>query len=287
MAENFKLGSQIILELEKKFISKHRQDPEKLITPPEKIVKTEFNQNPDGSWAKTQFEEKNNQKRPTKILKEEEAEIKKKITYLFNIAAAADLKILNINNQINDKKEQIITTITDAIGTGVSMVSGSFDDVYGTGVSVGSGNTGYKDRGYVHEYPNITVYSAETPFLPELDLPLTLPRIGIGDSTVIISDDLDSPISGFTTDAILVDLTPPPFPPYPDGTPFFNEVVVLANEIEALRNQRDSININALNKIKREKTIEEMNLWSWNKADDNIKTRTADITTAINSINIL
>jgi hypothetical protein len=282
-----------LLTLEYDYISKYNSDPDNLITPDTNIITTEFNQNDDSTWSKVEYETKNPNELPSTVISKEVSNREQMISDLKEVAKPLDIELKNINDQINSKKSQIISTITSAVSAGCSSIQYGITlvppfitllsdaaDVNGTGVAIGVGVTVRGDVAAIGVYTNIENYSANS-FSPIGIENLSSSNLGDGYETLV----LDNEGSIISTSYSEIDINPI-FPPPNQSTciSYYNTITNLANEIEALRSQRDSINLVELNLIKEEKSGQEVRRWGFNCRDASIEQRKSKISTSIGTI---
>ena len=262
-----------------------KTDPEGLVPLDDVIVNSEFEQLNDGTWAKTQYEDKNPVEKPSTIFANELEKTANLIDSYKTSVAPVDKKLVEICGQINAKKLEIIDTIYGAVSFGCSFLTNfggidNFDDVYGTGTDVGYGFTALADNAYYHGYGNLNNYSTFNPFDPEVNVKLTNSNLGSGDRTYITvndtSEELGS-ITGIGTSSITRFVIDPTPPLGPDCTSQYNTVISLCGEIDALRSTLTGIILTDVNAIKGEKTSEEIKYWGIRKDNVAVEDRQTEI----------
>lgn len=279
-------GEEAIISLdgEYDYISKYNLDPEKLIIPPKKITKTTFSQDSKtGKWSKTEIEQINPNTLPSDIRKKEVNDRNKLIKDLTEQAKELDDKLITINTQINNKKSLIISTLASAVSGGCSFTPGGASNVNGTGIAVGIGSTVITDTANIKVYPKIKNYNATSPFESKDVEGLNSSNSGTGYKTVIGNNDGAS----LTTTYKTIDpnpIFPLLIPPTANCQNLYDKVTTLANEINSLRSQRDSIDLVNLNEIKDEKTGQEVRRWGLAAGDESIANRKNKIRNSQNSI---
>jgi hypothetical protein len=279
-------GEEAIISLdgEYDYITRYNLDPENLITPPKKITKTTFSQDKKtGRWTKTEREETNPNTLPSDIRKKEVDSRNKLIKDLTEQAKELDDKLISINTQINNKKSLIISTLTSAVSGGCSFTPGGASNINGTGVAVGIGSTVISDTANIKVYPKIKNYNATSPFESKDVEGLNSSNSGTGYKTVIGNNDGTSLTSTYNT----IDpnpLFPPIIPPTANCQNLYDKITTLANEINSLRSQRDSVDLVNLNEIKDEKTGQEVRRWGLAAGDESIANRKNKIRNSQTSI---
>jgi hypothetical protein len=293
MSDNSGQGAIKLLTSEYDYISKYNSDPEGLITPDENITNAQFTQNDDSTWTKVEYESKNPNELPSTVIKTETSNRDLLISQLKNVAIPLDQQIIDLNNQINSKKSLIISTLASAVSAGCSMIQFGFDilnplvfplivdaaDVNGTGVAIGAGLTVSQDTATISVYSNVENYSA-TSFLPSTNQSLSSSNVGNGYQTTVSNNNGSTVSSSYKE--INVGLSAPPI-----CATYYDTITTLANEIDSLRAQRDSINFTDLNSVKTEKSSHEVRRWGFNCRDGSISQRQSTISTSIDSINSL
>jgi hypothetical protein len=280
MTDSIGESSIKILSSEYDYISKYNFDPDNLIAPEEKIVNTQFIQNDDSTWSKIEYESKNPNELPSIIIDREKSNREEIISNLKDLSKSVDQAVLDFNNQINYKKNLIISTLSAAVSGGCSVTSGintNAANVNGTGVSIGIGSTVRGDTAYISVYANIENYSA-TSFGPISTETLSGLNIGNGYQTTVSNNGGSILSSNYEQ----ID-TSPPFNT-PTCVSYYNTITTLAQEINNLRTQRDSIDLTNSNLIKSEKSSQEIRRWGFNRRDESISERQLVILTSINAI---
>jgi len=203
MDENLKNNTIKILQKDQdqfKDVYKRQSD----IDAPEVMEKVEVVENDDGTWSKNTTEVKSNLK-DERIIGEKEDEVENDAKTLQEFSAVADRKILEINGQIDVKKELIVGLSSAA---GVVDCDGLPDSCGST--QVGGGFTAVnmkKEVEYIMIYnkmagPDVD-FGAENPFEPDNTSALTTPYVGYGRSNVaesVVYKNVEGAATGLKTD---------------------------------------------------------------------------------------
>jgi len=240
-------------------------------------------QNDDGTWDET--------------ITEEESPVKKDITQRAselegfeidaanykNLAKIGDNKVIQIIDEINDKKAGIITTVNAAVSAGCSVLTGN--GLWGkNGITVGGVvlsapntqtvyNTNYpkftKDKGDIFVYDGLNNYMSDAPFTGITSSTLIETNVGTGFSTGCIVNTGDEIVGLYKT--ITTDISV-------GGAcaGYLATVNALASEIDTLRDSlgtdwaagsyvgvvKDTI------QVKDKKTGSETMIWSYRNEDE-------------------
>jgi hypothetical protein len=284
------------LEDEYNFLEDPDKDSEDLIIPSENITKAQAIQNEDSTWSVVEYEEKNPNELHSTIVTRDSDNRDKQISDLGQITTELDKQLKDINDQINSKKTQIVSTITTAVGAGCSMIQLGFNilfpllpptilvdagDVNGTGVAIGAGLTVSNDTASLKIYSNLTNYTSDNPF--EVDVTESITYSNAGDGYVSFVGNNDGSIVSSNYKEID---TSPLIPPPNQATcvSYYNTITTLANEINSLRSQRDSLSLSDVNTVKQERLNQQLQDWGVKSTDASVETRRTGISSVIVSI---
>lgn len=235
------------------------------ITAPKNIEEVKVNQNSDGSWNKSSKKVKSPVKKDKQARSDESAKYDGEVSALTNLARKSDDVILNVQTEINNKKQQIINIIADAVSFGCSCVVGT---AITNGVVIGIGSTVVNDRGFIKKYTGLDNPKSEIPFE------------SINTSTISSSNSGTGYESGFTINSGAVVGLYKTVYPYLGAGPFFpdstcagyaSSIATLANEIDDLRDQINNSLITKTNNIKDRKTTSEVFVWGYKSREHRIK----------------
>lgn len=283
------------LEKESAFLENPDQDDPSLIVPDENIVNTEFKQNNDLTWYKVEYETKNPNELHSTIITKDLSQRETLISDLGQISISLDQQLLDINTQINSKKSQIVSTIASAVSAGCSMIQFSYAfgfplipilavdaaNVNGTGVAIGAGLTVRQDTASIKIYPSLSDYATDNPLDPDSTQSLSSGNLGDGYLSFVGSNDGSTLSSSYKE----ID-TSPAIPPPNQSTcnTYYNTITTLANEINALRSQRNSVNLTGLNVVKGERFNQQLQEWAIKSTDESLNQRQVGISTIITAI---
>lgn len=139
-------------------------------TPTETLTYKEISQNTDGTWTQNDNIVENPVKLPLDQKRADILNLENKVASFKESAAILDRKILDLNNQINFKKSQIISLVSSAVGLGcsVGVTTTSSTALIVNSVQIGFGSTVYQDQAKIK-------FTAVLPTtLPEIPLHQTL-----------------------------------------------------------------------------------------------------------------
>lgn len=266
----------ISLELDNQVLSKSGGDGSVGITPPTSITDVTFVQDGKGRWVKDETPSDSEIKKDTQIRAEELESEETDVQNFTDLAKISDDRLLVIATQINDKKQLIITKVTEAISAGCSF--GMATAVI-NGVTVGVGSTVVGDYAYIKKYSGLDNYSSSNPFSSDDTLTLTASNSGTGY------------FSGFTANAgstvgtyyTVFNGLLPPTPPTICATRTA-EIDALATEISTLRSQIDNALITNTNTIKDRKTTSEVFVWGYKSRDNKVNSFVSNNNTVISTI---
>ena len=171
------------------------------IQPVRTYEKKEVVENDDGSWGETIIEEESRVKKDIEQRSNELEGFETDVTNYKNLAKIGDSKILSILNEINDKKQEILTTVDTAVsagctyflGDGTKTSSVNSGPVTVSGVVLGPANTQTEyntnypvistDTGFVLTYDGLDNPASDSPFSGTTSSTLTGTNVGTGFST--------------------------------------------------------------------------------------------------------
>lgn len=263
------------LELDNQVLSKSGGDGSVGITPPTSITDVTFVQDEKGRWVKDETPSSSEIKKDTQIRAEELASEETDVQNFTDLAKISDDRLLSIATQINEKKQLIITKVTEAISAGCSF---GMATAIINGVTVGVGSTVVGDYAYIKKYSGLDNYSSSNPFSSDDTLTLSASNSGTGY------------FSGFTANAgstvgtyytVFYDgfASPPTICATRTA-----EIDALATEINTLRSQINVALIVNTNTIKDRKTSSEVFVWGYKSRDKKVRNFTSDNDTVMSTI---
>jgi len=252
-------------------------------TPTETLTLKDISQNPDGTWNQNDNIIENPVQLPITKKRSDIEDLENKIESCRESAEILDRKILDLNNQINYKKSQIVSLVSSAVGLGCSVGSLIFgsDPLIVNSVQIGFGRTVYQDQANNKIYSGLTDYSARNPFISDSTVALSISNVGDGYVTVTSNND-GSSVGIYRT----VNTIDHPVPVTATCVGYASSIDSIAAELTGLRSQRD-LYLTDLNNIKDGKLGEEIILWGEKSADeriDIIKTDTKNLMNSISSV---
>jgi len=265
------------LENDNQVLSKSGGDGSVGITPPTSITDVTFTQDERGRWVKDETPIDSNVKKDTTVRSEELASEETDVQNFTDLAKISDDRLLSIVTQINEKKQLIITKVTEAISAGCTFMMST---AVINGVTVGVGSTVIGDYAYIKKYSGLDNYSASNPFSSDDTLTLTASNSGTGY------------FSGFTVNAgstvgtyYTVANNPllPATPPTICATRTA-EIDALATEISTLRSQINNALITNTNTIKDRKTTSEVFVWGYKSRDKKVNSFVSNNDSVISTI---
>lgn len=144
---------------------------------PNTITKTIIKQNSNGLWSKTEQNVENPYKSSTSIRNEISNQKTVEISNYEGIAIPYDNKITSLTQQINDKKSQIVSKVSEAVGAGCSVAfykpfTGGFGTLFDeppppivvNGATIGYGASVYKDTAGIKFYDYQSNYLSNSPY---------------------------------------------------------------------------------------------------------------------------
>lgn len=258
-------------------------EPLGISTTPESLSIREVTQNKDGTWSENVAVQIKPLKTPLEIKSEDDSKINGVISDYENFAISYDKEIYDYNVQINQKKSQIISTINAAIGAGCS-VSDEPKTAIINQVVCGIGSTIYDDKVAVNIYPNLSNYSSENIFTENQEN-LQSSNFGKGFED-IIKDNSGASVGLYRTVSAFKETGGGFFKTFTyDSTcaEYVNSISNLALEIDSLRKLRNKY-LTPLNKIKEDKTNEEILRWGEKQSDIEIERSKEDIKKALSNV---
>lgn len=251
--------------------------------PTETLTYKEISQNSDGTWNQNDNVVDNPVQLPVDKKTKDITDLENRVESFRESAAVLDQKILDLNNQINFKKSQIVSLVSSAVGLGcsVGVTTTSSAALTVNSVQIGFGSTVYGDQANHKVYGGLTNYSARNPFTSDDTVSIASTNLGIGYSSVT-SNNTGTNVGIYRTVFTVG---------HPGGISatcvgYANSISSIAAELTSLRSQRDSYLVNA-NAVKDGKVGEEIILWGEKSADgriESLKTSTASLMSSINSV---
>lgn len=246
----------------------------------------QVSQNSDGSWNQVLSTEGSPVRPQSELTSEFDNRRNSTIESYEELASVYDSEMLDYSNQINQKKNDIITLVTTAVGAGCSFLpptgplsSGSTltyvagaDDI--GGVACGIGSTIKSDEIKVKVYSNITSYNATSPFDPRSTQTLSSSNLGAGyeneisnNTGSILSSSYKFISSEVSFHSGMLLLTPSE---QTTCAGYGASILQLADELEILRNQRDEF-LEQVNDLKELKTRAEIQRWGSRQGDESLQ----------------
>ena len=249
------------------------------VTPPETVERKSIFQNSTGEWEQITIVEKDPYPSINSVVEKKLKERDDVVKDYEEVAKPFDSEMYSYNQQINAKKDLIISLVNSAVSAGCSHliptsginttpVAPGAEDI--GGVSCGYGSTLYSDRALIKIYPNIDVYGSENPFDPVNTAGITSSNLGKGFEN-LSEDNTGSAIEGYEyipddlashAGSLLSPLTPAE---QLTCVGYSSEIAAAALEIVSLRQLRDA-NIAKVNIIKEDKNAEEIRRWGSNQS---------------------
>ena len=264
----------------------------------------QVSQNSDGSWNEIKSTEGSPVRPQSELTSEFDNRRNSTIRSYEELASVYDSEMLDYNTQINQKKNEIISLVTTAVGAGCSFLvptgplsaGSTLTYIVGAenigGVSCGVGVTLQSDEVKLKVYSNLTNYSATSPFDPKSTETLTTSNLGTGYENSI-SNNTGSVISSsyrfISSDT--ASHSPPQYITFPALTSgqinacagYGASILQLADELEILRNQRDEF-LEQVNDLKDLKTRAEVQRWGSSQGDSSLEEYNQTIQNAIISL---
>ena len=233
------------------------------ITAPKNIENVKITQNSDGTWSQSSKKVKSPIKKDKQARSDESTKYDNEVSALTNLAKKSDDVILNVQTEINNKKQQIINIIADAVSFGCSCVVGT---AVTNGVVLGIGSTVVNDRGFIKKYVGLDDPKSDIPFESESTITISSSNSGTGYQ------------SGFSINSgAVVGLYKTVYPfigvGFPDSTcaGYASSIATLATEIDDLRNQINNSLITKTNDIKDRKTTSEVFVLGYKSREHKVK----------------
>ena len=269
------------------------------ITPVRNYERRNVIQNDDGTWGETITEEESPVRKDVEQRANELEGFEIDAANYENLAKIGDNKVIQILDEINDKKAGIITTVNAAVSAGCSVLTGN--GLWGkNGITVGGVvlsapntqtvyNTNYpkftKDKGDIFAYDGLNNYMSDAPFAGITSSMLIETNVGTGFSTGAIVNTGDEIVGLYKTITTNISV---------GGAcaGYLATVNALASEIDTLRDSlgtnwaagsyvgvlKDTIN------VKDKKTDSKLFIWAYNNSDNKIQQKQASNTSLANTI---
>jgi len=269
------------------------------ITPVRNYERRNVIQNDDGTWGETITEEESPVRKDVEQRASELEGFEIDAANYENLAKIGDNKVIQIIDEINDKKAGIITTVNAAVSAGCSVLTGN--GLWGkNGITVGGVvlsapntqtvyNTNYpkftKDKGDIFVYDGLNNYMSDAPFTGITSSTLIETNVGTGFSTGCIVNTGDEIVGLYKT--ITTDISV-------GGAcaGYLATVNALASEIDTLRDSlgtdwaagsyvgvvKDTI------QVKDKKTGSETMIWSYRNEDEESRQQQEANNSLINNI---
>tara|TARA_X000000368_G_scaffold303743_1_gene242119 strand:- start:20 stop:955 length:936 start_codon:yes stop_codon:yes gene_type:complete len=275
------------------------------ITPVRNYERRNVIQNDDGTWGETITEEESPVKKDIEQRDNELKGFETDAANYKNLAKIGDNKVIQIIDEINDKKLGILTTVNTAVSAGCTYFVGdgtktslvNSGPVTVGGVILGPANTQTvyntdypqlsNDKSFILTYDNLDNYQADAPFTGITSSTLTQNNVGTGFSTGCIVNTGAAIEAGGNTQFKIIKGT--------EGgacAGYLNTINTLASEIDALRDSlgtdwaagsyvgviKDTIDVKDM------KTGSETMIWSYRNDDEESKKQQESNNSLINSI---
>ena len=275
-------------------VNQYGNEPDGVPKTPDSITQRQVSANKDGSWAENLVVEIKPIKSPLEIKIEEDNSVDGVINDYENFAISYDKEIYDYNELINQKKDEIISIIDSAenytfvVGGLPGHCETTIKNAVIGGVVCGIGSTIYNDRAIINTYPNINNLSTDDIF-KSVKVDLTPSNFGKGFENIIEDnggEDLSKykDISGLLKITTTVgEITLTTYFANATCAAYRDAIPPLALEIDELRKLR-STNLIPLNKIKEDKTGEQVMRWGDKQADNDIEESKTNIKTALSHV---
>ena len=286
-------------------LSKVGSDGSPDINPTATYEQRDVVQNDDGTWNETITEEESPVKKDIEQRDNELKGFETDAANYKNLAKIGDNKVIQIIDEINDKKLGILTTVNTAVSAGCTYFVGdgtktslvNSGPVTVGGVILGPANTQTvyntdypqlsNDKSFILTYDNLDNYQADAPFTGITSSTLTQNNVGTGFSTGCIVNTGAAIEAGGNTQFKIIKGT--------EGgacAGYLNTINTLASEIDALRDSlgtdwaagsyvgviKDTIDVKDM------KTGSETMIWSYRNDDEESKKQQESNNSLINSI---
>tara|TARA_B100000579_G_scaffold430091_1_gene442896 strand:+ start:344 stop:1282 length:939 start_codon:yes stop_codon:yes gene_type:complete len=276
------------------------------ITVPTSYEQRDVVQNDDGSWGETITEEESPIKKDIEQRASELAGHETDVTNYENLAKIGDNKILSILNEINVKKQEILTTVDTAVsagctyflgdGTKTSLVNSGPVTVGGVVLGPANTQTEYntsypvisKDVIKLYKYDDLTNYSSDAPFSGISSSAITGTNVGAGYSNQCFLNYGATIEAGGSSQFKIIKGT--------EGgacAGYLNTINTLASEIGTLRDSLATdwddaatyVGIfNDTNEVKDKKTDSELFVWAYKNSDEKIQEKQISNNSLIDTI---
>lgn len=267
------------------------------VTPPEIVERKSIFQNSSGNWEQITIVERDPYPAINSVVERKLRERDDAIRNYEIVTQPFDNEMYVYNQQINDKKDLIISLVNSAISAGCSYlaptsgiattpVAPGAEDI--GGVNCGYGATMYDDQLLIKLYSNLQNYGAEDPFNPVTTSSLSPSNFGKGFEN-FSEDNTGTAIQGYWyipdtlaehTGSLLSPLTPAE---QATCVGYATSIAAVAQEIVSLRRLRDA-NIGTVNVIKEDKNGEEIRRWGSNQSKAVIEQRKRNIDQLISNV---
>jgi len=267
------------------------------VTPPEIVERKSIFQNSSGNWEQITIVERDPYPAINSVVERKLRERDDAIRNYEIVTQPFDNEMYGYNQQINDKKNLIISLVNSAISAGCSYlaptsgiattpVAPGAEDI--GGVNCGYGATMYDDQLLIKLYSNLQNYGAEDPFNPVITSSLSPSNFGKGFEN-FSEDNTGTAIQGYWyipdtlaehTGSLLSPLTPAE---QATCVGYATSIAAVAQEIVSLRRLRDA-NIGTVNVIKEDKNGEEIRRWGSNQSKAVIEQRKRNIDQLISNV---
>jgi len=256
-------------------------------TIPVSINTQEVTQNSNGTWSQVIIDKESPVKDQNEIVDGFRNKQESTIKNYEEIASVFDKDILYYNDIINQKKSQIASIQTTALGIGCSCLFGNADNI--NGVACGIGSTIRQDDANINVYTDITNYSSSNPFKSEIQN-LSFSNLGQGFQNIIsnnagtILTNNYGTVTGFAFTTVGIGTTfSTTVIPSAVCAGYATSINTLASEIAELRKNRDRY-ITEINDLKDLKNDEEFRRWGNRQSDSGIQDYNNSIRNAISMI---
>lgn len=276
------LGS---LKLSLDVSDQYGKDASEGITVPDNYEEVTIAVNEEGKWEETKKNSQSPCKKDIKARADELAFYEGAIENLKAVAASADQKLFNTIDSINQKKQEILRTIDEAIIAGCGFTTNvGVASVFVNGKNVILGVTTasevVEDYAYINEYSQMSG-TGTNPFKDENKSTLKQSNLGDGFET---GYEINGGV-GIGTFRRLTGFSGGIFPSQNNGCEKAVGIVSsLAADIDSLRSSIDNNLISDTNAVKEEKTDYELFAWSYKHTDKRIAERKSETQNVINII---
>lgn len=239
-------------------------------------------QNSNGTWNNLVFDQESSVKDPDSIPSKVNEDRNNLIVSYENLASVYDDEMRTYNEQINQKKSQIISIVNTAIGFGCSHVAGDAANI--NGVACGIGSTIRQDVAVTKIYSNMNNYSANSPFSPVSPESLSPSNSGKGFENSVSNNTGAIVGSNYRfINGLKVTFFPPGTSSDATCISYRDQINTLASEIVTLRGQRDQY-LSQVNDLKKLKTKQELLKWGNNQSDSSSSEYITQLRSSIASI---